>query len=136
MRVEKGSGEACERQRRNCRRTQPSRGDLALHGTNDSSYSHDAPTPSPRCLLLNRLPLPQGATSLQYALSQGKNVVDHVEPPTIFHDRNLILSDVNQRRREHSAHPAPLLLFSTLFSTRPFILLPFGYGMFQWRCFS
>lgn len=72
-------------------------------------------------------------------------MVDHVEPPTIFHDRNLILSDVNQRResertdranhlsRINSSSLDPLLDISSLSSrrssplsgssTRPFIFL-------------
>lgn len=57
-------------------------------------------TPSPCCLLLNRSPLPPRASYPWYLPPQGKNLVDHVELPTIFCDRNLILSDVNQRRQE------------------------------------
>lgn len=55
---------------------------------------------------LTSCPLPPGASPLQYPLSQGKSVVDHVEPPTIFYDRNLILSDVNQRGREPTPRPS------------------------------
>lgn len=88
---------ACERQPRNWRRTQSNDEggeELALRGTNDSSYSHAAP-PSPR---LNPSPWNPPLGSRKGSQRGQRRVLGRVEPPTIFRDRNLILSDVNQER--------------------------------------
>lgn len=127
---------ACERQPRNWRRTQSNDEggeELALRGTNDSSYSHAAP-PSPR---LNPSPWNPPLGSRKGSQRGQRRVLGRVEPPTIFRDRNLILSDVNQerergRKRERKASyvpPSPTLLLPLL-STRP-TPRPFIFSIFN-----
>lgn len=65
--------------------------ELALRGTNDSSYSHP-PRLASSSPWLSPLGNRRGPKGVEGACSTVW------KPPTIFHDRNLILSDVNQRR--------------------------------------
>ena len=144
-RREKGdTARACERQARNWRRTQSSRGDLALHGTNDCSYSHAAPPLRPAAGSLTRQPPCERSTYPPAVVPTGAEGRGRTtwSRPTIFHDRNLILSDVNQRRESErtgrASHLSRInsssLHVSSLFfsrrssplsgsSTRPFIFL-------------
>lgn len=110
--------------------------ELALRGTNDSSYSHP-PRLASSSPWLSPLGNRRGPKGVEGACSTVW------KPPTIFHDRNLILSDVNQRRerkREREkgnipelSHKAPLpfqrfffslslsLSLDSFHSRRPFI---------------
>lgn len=103
--------------------------ELALRGTNDSSYSHP-PRLASSSPWLSPLGNRRGPKGVEGACSTVW------KPPTIFHDRNLILSDVNQRRerkREREkgnipelSHKAPLPFQRFFFSLSLSRLVPFS----------